>query len=34
MLLEAIEAAGIHNAKEEDFYLTLVRDGHVRIAPL
>jgi len=34
MLLEAIDAAGIHHVKEEDFYLTLVQDGHVRIAPL
>jgi hypothetical protein len=31
MLLKAIEIAGIHNAKEEDFYLALVQGGHVRI---
>jgi hypothetical protein len=32
MLLNAIEAAGINNVKEEDFYLALVQDGHVHIA--
>lgn len=34
MLLEAIEAAGIPNAKEDDFYLTLIQGGHVRITLL
>lgn len=33
MLLEAIEAAGIQKVKD-DFYLTLVQNGHVRIALL
>ena len=32
MLLKAIEAADIRNTKEEDFYLTLVQDGNVRVA--
>lgn len=32
MLLEAIEAVGIDNAKENDSYLALVQDGHVRVA--
>jgi hypothetical protein len=31
MLLEVIEAAGIHNVKEDDFYLALVQGGHVRV---
>lgn len=31
MLLKAIEAAGIHNMKDDDFYLTLTQDGHVRV---
>lgn len=30
MLLEAIGAAGIHSIKENDFYLALVQDRHVR----
>ena len=34
MLLEAIEAAGIDNVKEDDFYLALVKDGYVHIAIL
>lgn len=32
MLLKAVETAGIPNTKEDDFYLTLVRDGRVRTA--
>jgi len=31
MLLEATKVARIHAVKEDDFYLTLVQDGHVRI---
>ena len=31
IMLEAIGAAGIHNIKEDDFYLALVQDGHVRV---
>ena len=34
MLLEAIKGAGINNTKEDDSYLALVQDGHVRIAIL
>lgn len=34
MLLEAVEAAGIHSVKEDDFYLTLVQGNHVRVALL
>jgi len=34
MLLEAVKAAGIGNVKEDDFYLTLLKDGHVHITVL
>lgn len=30
MLLKGIEAAGIHNAKEDDFYLSLVQSGNMK----